>query len=106
VLSNQEGYARAREAAEKALAIDPDYAPAHARLGWIAMAADNDPPGAARHYQRALALDPTDLAVLRSAAVFLMSLGRLDEALSSDALWLSVSLNAFQESHGTTTRRQ
>src|SRR5262249_19053815 len=82
VLSNQEGYASAREAAEKALAIDPDYAPAHARLGSIAMEADNDPAGAARHYQRALALDPTDLAVLRSATRFLMSLGRLDEALA------------------------
>ena len=31
------GIARAREAAEKALAIDPDYAPAHAALGLIAM---------------------------------------------------------------------
>jgi TolB-like protein len=33
VLSSQEGYARAREAAEKALAINPDYAPAHTDLG-------------------------------------------------------------------------
>jgi adenylate cyclase len=81
VLSNQEGYARAREAAEKALAIDPDYAPPHARLGYIADA-DNDLAGAARHYQRALALDPTDVEVLRNTAGFLASLGRLDEALA------------------------
>ncbi len=33
LLSNKEGFAQAREAATKALAIDPDYAPAHARLG-------------------------------------------------------------------------
>jgi tetratricopeptide (TPR) repeat protein len=79
--SSPEGYARARAAAEKALAIDPDYAPAHAGLGRIAMEADNDPAGAARHFQRALALDPTDLEVLRNAAIFLESLGRLDEAL-------------------------
>jgi tetratricopeptide (TPR) repeat protein len=81
LLSNQEGYARAREAAEKALAIDPDYAPAYARLGYIADT-DNNLAGAARHYQRALALDQTDLDVLRNAALFLQDLGRLDEALA------------------------
>jgi TolB-like protein/Flp pilus assembly protein TadD len=82
LLSGQEGFARAREAAEKALAIDPDYAPAHTGLGWIAMYGDNDLAGAARHYQRALALDPTDLNVLRNVASFLQSVGRLDEALA------------------------
>src|SRR5436190_16569798 len=84
VLSSQEGYARAREAAEKALAIDPDYALAHTRLGMIAMYGDNDLAGAARHFQWALALDPTDLDVLRNTATFLSSLGRLDEALALD----------------------
>src|SRR5690349_10914959 len=82
LLSSQEGFARAREAAEKAVAGDPDYALAHTRLGWIAMTADNDPAGAARHYQRALALDPTDFSVLGNAASFLSTLGRLDEGLT------------------------
>jgi TolB-like protein/Tfp pilus assembly protein PilF/class 3 adenylate cyclase len=81
LLSSQEGYARGREAAEKALAIDPDYAPAHARLGIIATY-ENDLAGAARHFQRALALDPTDLEVLRNAAGLLDNLGRPDEALA------------------------
>ena len=84
VLSNQEGYSRARKAAEKALAIDPDYAPANARIGRIAMSGDNDLADAARHFERALALDPTDLDVLRNAALFLENLGRLDEALALD----------------------
>jgi tetratricopeptide (TPR) repeat protein len=84
LLSNQEGFGRAREVAEKALAIDPDYAPAHSRLGYIAMYGDNDLAGAARHYQRALALDPTDVEVLRNTAGFLSILGRLDEALALD----------------------
>src|SRR5262249_26059764 len=75
---------RAREADEKALALDPGYAPAHAWLGYIAMYGDNDLAGAARHFQRALALDPTDLDVLRNAASFLTTLGRLDEALALD----------------------
>jgi TolB-like protein/Flp pilus assembly protein TadD len=82
LMSGQEGYARAREAIEKALGIDPDYAPAHAALGYIAMYGDNDLAGAARHFQRAMALDPTDLDVLRNAVSFLHSLGRLDEALA------------------------
>jgi TolB-like protein/lipoprotein NlpI len=81
LVSHQEGWARAREAAEKTLAIDPDYAPAHAALGWIATN-ENDLADAARQYQRALILDPTDLDVLRNAAGFLSNLGRLDETLA------------------------
>jgi len=84
LVSSQEGFARAREAAEKALAIDPDYAPVHARLGYIAMYGDTDLAGAARHFQRALALDPTNVTVLGNAASFLQNLGRLDEALALD----------------------
>ena len=38
LLPNSEGYARARAAEEKALALDPNYAPAHSGLGRIAMA--------------------------------------------------------------------
>ena len=82
LISQQEGVARSREAAEKALEIDPDYAPAHAWLGWIAMYAENDAAGAARHYQHALALDPTNATVLATGAMLLNSLGRLDEALT------------------------
>ncbi len=76
-----EGYARAREADEKALAIDPNYALAHADLGYIAMV-NNDLVTAAKHYERALALDPTDPVVLGNSALFLQSLGRLQEALA------------------------
>ncbi|HEX3122926.1 MAG TPA: tetratricopeptide repeat protein, partial [Rhodanobacteraceae bacterium] len=81
VLPSKDGFTQAREAATKALAIDPDYAPAYARLGWIAIYGDNDLAGAAQHLKRALALDPADPDVLRNSAVLLSSLGRLDEAL-------------------------
>jgi adenylate cyclase len=81
LLPNSEGYARAREAAEKALAIDPNYAPAHAGLGRIAMV-NNDFVSAAKHFERALALDPNDINVLGNSATFLESLGRLQEALA------------------------
>ena len=81
LLPNSEGYARAREAEEKALSIDPNYAPAHAGLGRIAMV-NNDFVSAAKHFERALALDPNDLNVLGNSATFLQSLGRLQEALA------------------------
>ena len=46
------------------------------------MYGDNDLAGAAEHFERALALDPADLDVLRNSAALLQSLGRLDEALA------------------------
>ncbi len=82
VLSYHEGFPSAREAEAKALVIDPEYAPAHAGLGWIAMYGDNDLAGAAREFERALALDPTNLDVLGNAASLLQSLDRLDESLA------------------------
>ena len=81
LLSNSEGYARAREAGEKALAIDPNYASAHSGLGWIAMA-NHDFVNAAKHFERALALDSNDLSVLGNSAAFLQAMGRPEEALA------------------------
>jgi len=74
------GYGQAREAAEIALSIDPDNARAHALLGWIATTYDNDLSAAARHYERALALDSTNPEILGNAAALLPSLGRPDQA--------------------------
>jgi len=81
LLPTSEGLARAREADEKALAIDPNYAPAHAGLGAIAMF-NNDFVSAAKHFERAFALDPNDLEVLGSISFFFQALGRLQEALA------------------------
>ncbi|HEY8231001.1 MAG TPA: tetratricopeptide repeat protein [Rhodanobacteraceae bacterium] len=83
VLSNAQGLRQSREAAENALAIDPDYAPAQARLGWLAMV-QNDLPAAARYFERALALDPSDLDVLNNSANLLGTLGRLRPAIAID----------------------
>ncbi|MEE8042170.1 MAG: tetratricopeptide repeat protein, partial [Pseudomonadales bacterium] len=79
---SDEGYALAREAAGKALAIDPDDAKGHVRFALIADAYDRDLPSAARHLQRALELDPTDLDILGDAAALAVTLGRLDEAIA------------------------
>jgi tetratricopeptide (TPR) repeat protein len=82
LLSVKEGYAQARDAAMKAVAIDPEYGAARASLGYIAMAGDDDLAGAAQHFERALALDPADPYVLGPSATLLAVLGRLDEALA------------------------
>jgi len=83
LLPTSEGSARAREALEKALAIDPSYAPAYSGLGRIA-ASKNDFVSAAKHFKRALALDPSDPSVLGDTATFLQNLGRNEEALALD----------------------
>jgi adenylate cyclase len=80
--STEEGYFLAREAINKALAVDPDYALAHASLGYIAITYDNDPVAAAAHLQRALELDPANIAIIASAASLTEKLGRLDEAIA------------------------
>jgi tetratricopeptide (TPR) repeat protein len=77
-----EGYRLAREAANRALAIDPEYAEAYARLGRIAMLYDGDLAGAARHLERALALDPTNADIIGRAVVLATDLSRLEEAIA------------------------
>ncbi len=77
-----EGYRQARLAANKALAINPGWAAAHAQLGYIARSHDRDLAASARHLDRALALAPSDLGVLGSAAMLLRSLGRRESTLA------------------------
>ena len=50
----------ARDAASRALIIDPDFAAAHAQLGLIADYHDRNLAAAADHLQPALALDPSN----------------------------------------------
>jgi tetratricopeptide (TPR) repeat protein len=82
--SADENFQLAREATEKALAIDPGYAPAHAHLGWIAMRYDDDLPAAARHLEHALTLAPADPYVVGFAAELALALGRLNTAIQLD----------------------
>ncbi len=78
----QEGYRQARDAAERALAFDPNSAEAHAAMGWIKQVYDWDWSGADASYQRALALGPGSATVISSAGALAATLGRFDEALS------------------------
>ncbi|MCW8845161.1 MAG: tetratricopeptide repeat protein [Gammaproteobacteria bacterium] len=76
------GYALARDAAQKALALDKDNARAHTTLGWIAMAGTDDLQIAIRYFDRALELEPANLDILGYQADIAGNLGRHDEAIA------------------------
>ena len=80
----EEGYRKAREATERALALDANLAAAHAAMGGIKMSYDWDWAGADASYQRALALEPGNAKFVRNAGMLAKTLGRLDEALAQD----------------------
>ncbi|HYN15982.1 MAG TPA: protein kinase [Terriglobales bacterium] len=81
-LSVEEGYRKAREAAERALALDANLAEAHTAMGWIKMVHDWDWAGADASYQRALALEPGNARVIRVTARVAGTLGRFEEAMA------------------------
>ena len=76
-----EGYERAREAVERALALQPDLAEAHAHIGWIQRTYDWDWRSSQASYARALKLDPGNAIALRRAATLEWSVGRTEEAI-------------------------
>jgi TolB-like protein/lipoprotein NlpI len=78
----EDGYRLARDAVGKALAIDPDFASAYARLGQIAQSYDSDLAAAARHFEQALALEPTNTDIIRHTAALAATLGRHDLAIA------------------------
>lgn len=78
---SQEGYRKALEAAERALALDPNLAEAHAAVGRI-KTYYWDWSGADASFQQALALGPGNAKVIRSASLLARTEGRFDEALA------------------------
>ncbi len=77
----EEGHRLPREAVERALALNPKLAEAHAQMGRIKQQVDFDWAGADASVQRAIALEPGDPDIVRSAAFSAAILGRFDEAL-------------------------
>jgi TolB-like protein/DNA-binding winged helix-turn-helix (wHTH) protein len=77
----EEGHRLAREAVERALALNPSLADAHAQMGRIQQQVDFDWAGSDASIQRALALEPGDPEFVRLAAFSATILGRLDVAL-------------------------
>jgi len=69
-----------KEAANKALAGDPENVIALGALGRVAADFEFDLPAAAGYYQRALELEPGNLFTVNSVASTLMFMGRIEEA--------------------------
>jgi len=76
-----EGYRQARAAYQKALELDPDFIWTHLGLAWVAMMYERNFAAAAAYLHGALALAPMDAKVLGVSAIFMETLGRLDEAI-------------------------
>jgi TolB-like protein/DNA-binding winged helix-turn-helix (wHTH) protein len=71
---------RARDAALKALQLDPSLAEAHAALGMVACHYDYDWPTAEREYKKAFELNPNYASAHQYYALGLMAHGRFAEA--------------------------
>jgi tetratricopeptide (TPR) repeat protein len=83
VLDPREGMPKARDAANRALTLDPRLAEAHASLGRTAMIFDWDWATTERHFKRAIELNPRCAQAHQWYAYLLSTLGRHDEALAS-----------------------
>jgi tetratricopeptide (TPR) repeat protein len=77
----EEGWRRAREAAERALSREPDLAEGHATLAYILLYYDWDWRGAEASMRRALELAPGNASVLRQASTVADTLGHVEEAI-------------------------
>lgn len=78
-----EGFTKANEAAERALALDPDSSDAHVRMGQAKIRA-GDWFGALAEYEQALKLDPRSPLALGVSAIVLWKQGRLDESIAQN----------------------
>jgi TolB-like protein/Flp pilus assembly protein TadD len=79
--SNAEGYALARQAANKALALKPGLAVAHVYLAYVERGALNPAPVAAQ-LSLAARSEPENIELLRAASLLANSLGRFDQAIA------------------------
>jgi TolB-like protein len=97
-----EAFAASRDAANRALALEPDLAEGHAQLGRIQAVHDWDLKAAETSYRRALASAPGSSAVIDGASVLYYKLGRMEEALelSGRVLAQDPLCAAYWHNHG------
>jgi len=95
---------KAKEAAVRAIELDPNLGSAHVQLGYVRLFFDWDWPAAEREYRRALEINPSLPEAQLGYANYLATLGHFDEAVSrvqqaylfdplalesrNDALWI------------------
>jgi serine/threonine-protein kinase len=86
LLAPADAGAKARAAAERALAINPDLAAAHTSLATVLCDCYWEWDAADQHFRRAIELDPGYATGHQLYAEFLRDLGRLDDALKHIAM--------------------
>jgi len=77
----RDAFGRARQAAEKALSLDPALAEGHTSLALVRFGADWDFPGAEEEFRRALEIDPAQAYARIYYSWLLVLMGRADEAI-------------------------
>jgi serine/threonine-protein kinase len=77
-----EGMARAKEYARKALELDDELAEAHASLGWVLFIHDWEWHESLRHFERAVALAPSYATAHQWYSFPLVALGQFDRAIA------------------------
>jgi adenylate cyclase len=77
----REAYPRSKEAARRALELDPDLASGHNWIGGVYWNYDWNFDGAEREYRRAIELNPNDAEAIAYLALLLAIRGRRDEAV-------------------------
>jgi DNA-binding winged helix-turn-helix (wHTH) protein/tetratricopeptide (TPR) repeat protein len=79
----REMFPKAKAAAAKALALDESLSEAHTSLAVVAHLYDWDWAGSEKEFKRALELDPNNAFAHHSLGNYLLSMGRIDEALAA-----------------------
>jgi TolB-like protein/DNA-binding winged helix-turn-helix (wHTH) protein len=77
-----EAFAKSRAAALRAIALDPDSASAYGKLAGLDFTAGWNWPKAEQEYLQAISLDPNDAEVHSSYAIFLVAMGKPQEAIA------------------------
>ncbi len=86
LLAPREAFPAARAAARRAVELDPSVAEAHASLAWDSFIFDHDWAAAESRYRQALRLSPNYSDGHRSFSIFLVRMGRFDEAIREGKL--------------------
>jgi TolB-like protein len=80
--TEEEGFGLARELIDRIEQIAPNHGAIHGWRGWLAQRADNDMVTAAYHLEIAMALEPTNLDMLRGAIEIVKWLGYPEESVA------------------------
>ena len=82
MMSSKDAWTKARQYAEKALALDDSLAEAHLAMALLHRMYDWDTKQAEREYDRAIQLNPSFVEAHTSRAILMISMGRCEEAVA------------------------